>query len=127
MYTLRTAGEVRNAGRIDALDFARVKVKADELRLARQVLGHFDQGKDLSSFTDHYQQALRAMLAAKEDEGEVVEEAGEKPAKVVNLMDALRKSLTRIETKKPARTRTGSRRQARARVVKHAARPRRAS
>ena len=118
MYTLRTAGEVRDVKAIDALDLARMKVKADELKLARQVLQHFDSGRDLSSFTDHYQQSLRAMLKEKERDDEVVEidegKPSARPSKVVNLMDALRQSLNRVETRKPARAGARPRKRARA-------------
>jgi DNA end-binding protein Ku len=127
MYTLRTAGEVRDAKGIDALDLARVKVKPDELKLARQVLQHFDSGRDLASFTDHYQQSLRAMLKEKERDDEVVEvdegKPSGKPSKVVNLMDALRQSLNRVETRKPARAGARARKSVRA----HAKPRRRAS
>jgi len=118
MYTLRTAGEVRDVKGIDALDLAPAKVKPDELKLARQVLQHFDSGRDLSSFTDHYQQSLRAMLKEKERDDEVVEidegKPSARPSKVVNLMDALRQSLNRVETRKPARAGARPRKRARA-------------
>lgn len=94
LYTLRTSGEVRKSTAIKELDFADVKSPAPEVRLARQVLASFDSGADIESFTDNYQKALKAMLAKKKGTEVATDEAeADKPAKVVNLMDALRKSL----------------------------------
>ncbi len=105
LYTLRTAGEVRDAGSIDELSFAQTKVKADEVRLARQVLNSFEAVSDLSTFTDNYEEALKEMLSRKH--AEVVTEPGAAKATApVNLMDALRKSLAQVESTKkktPAR------------------------
>jgi DNA end-binding protein Ku len=99
LHTLRTAGEVRALSGISGLEFASAKPKAEEVKLARQVLDSFTSGKDLSAFTDHYQEALREMLEAKHDEEEEIPVADRaaKPTKVVNLMDALRQSLARAE------------------------------
>jgi DNA end-binding protein Ku len=107
MYTLRTAGEVRDMSGIDTLEFAEPKTRPDEVRLARQVLNALDHETKLSAFTDHYEEALRAMLAAKSGtEIEASEEAKPGAGKVVNLMDALRQSLASVSTtkRKPARS-----------------------
>ncbi len=104
LYTLRTAGEVRDLSATDGLEFAPAKTKPDEVKLARQVLASLKTTNDLSSFTDHYEEALREMLARKgARETVAVEET--KPTKVVDLMQALRQSLASIseEKKKPAR------------------------
>jgi DNA end-binding protein Ku len=95
MYTLRTAGEVRDLSATEGLEFAaEAKPRPDEVKLARQVLGTLDRATDITSFTDHYEEALKAMLAKKTG-GEVVS-VGAAPAqgrKVVDLMDALKQSL----------------------------------
>jgi DNA end-binding protein Ku len=70
-------------------------VREDELRLARKVLGRFDQTIDFSKYHDTYEEALRKMIQAKIAGEEIVEAEVERPAGVVNLMDALRKSLER--------------------------------
>jgi len=99
MYTLRTAGEVRNATKIEELEYAGEKVKPEEARLARQVLEHFESQPDLSAFTDNYQKALRDMLESK-GPAEVVA-TGEPATKsnVVDLMSALRQSLDQVSGK----------------------------
>jgi len=101
-YTLRTAGEVRALDEVDGLQFADATVKPEELKLARQVLQGFDTRRDLSSYTDHYQEALKSMLK-KKGAGEVISvEGAGKSGKVVDLMDALRKSLDTIHAKRSA-------------------------
>ena len=68
--------------------------------LAKQVMASLEHAPDLSSFTDHYQDALRAMLARKEVE-EVAEGKPGAPTKVVDLRDALRRSLERVRERRP--------------------------
>lgn len=110
MYTLRTAREVRQVDAIEELSYARAKVKPEELKLARQVLQHFETEADLSSFTDRYQEALREMLQSKgAAEAVAIESKGGKPPKVVDLMAALRESLSRIESQKKRPAKAGLR------------------
>lgn len=94
LYTLRTAGEVLARDKAADLKFAGGRVKSEEVKLARQVLGSLASDADLSGFTDNYQVRLREMLKKK---GSGVAVADDKaPARggnVVSLMDALRKSL----------------------------------
>jgi DNA end-binding protein Ku len=79
-------------------------VPHERAMLIRQILGSFDTDASLDDFTDNYQAALKKMLADKEPEAVAgTEEAGGKPAKVVDLMDALRQSLDRVKTQKKAR------------------------
>jgi DNA end-binding protein Ku len=100
MYTLRTAGEVRNMKGLELLEYADADVKPEETKLARQVLDHFVSKPDLSSFTDRYQESLRAMLEAK-GPAEVIEPQAEGKAtsNVVDLMSALRQSLDQVSGK----------------------------
>jgi DNA end-binding protein Ku len=117
LYTLRTAGEVRAMSEISEVEFADVRVKAEEVKLARQVLGSFDTVPDLSEFVDNYQVALKKMLKAK-GAGEVVPAAQPvAPTKVVNLMDALRQSLAQVSADKKRPAKSGATRSAR--VIKH--------
>ena len=44
MYTLRHAKEVRSMDKIEELDRCRSKVKPDEIKLAKQVIGNFEGG-----------------------------------------------------------------------------------
>ena len=70
--------------------------------------GHFDP----KTFEDHYETALVALLKSKEA-GRPVETVGEEaaPPRVINLMDALKASIS-AAGKKPAAASTGERRPA---------------
>lgn len=113
LYTLRTAGEVLAREKAADLTFVGGRVKAEEVKLARQVLGSLESDADLSGFSDNYQVRLREMLKKKGPGVSVgEEEAPAAGAKVVNLMDALRQSLdaARAGSRRPAaKARKGSR------------------
>ena len=96
MYTLRHASEVRAMGAIDELKTVPAKIKPDEVKLARQVIGNFETGGDLTQYKDDYQLQLRGIIDAKIEGREVVTEEVEETPKVVNLMEALRQSLDRV-------------------------------
>ena len=105
MYTLHHAAEIRGISSIEELASVPRQVKAEELKLARQVIGMFDKTLDIASYQDQYKEELRKVIDAKIAGREVVAPEIEAPPKVVNLMDALRKSLDSVSTakKKPAR------------------------
>ncbi len=100
MFTLRHASEVRAMSAIDELNLVPASIKADEVKLARQVIGSFESEGDLSQYRDDYQAELRRIIDAKIAGEEVVQTADEAPPKVVNLMDALRESLERVSADK---------------------------
>src|SRR5262249_18085170 len=104
MYTLRHASEIRSMKAIDELDDMPAKVKPEEVKLAQQVMSTFEGNLDFDSYRDEYQSGLREIIDAKIEGREVVAPEVEAPPKVVNLMEALRKSLDSISTtkKKPA-------------------------
>jgi DNA end-binding protein Ku len=105
MYTMRHAAEVRTMDQIEELDSvpSATKVKPDEIKLAKQVIGNFEGQLDLREYTDKYQEELQRIIDAKVAGEEVVQTEEEAPPKVVNLMDALRQSLDRVSsTKKKA-------------------------
>jgi DNA end-binding protein Ku len=106
MYTLRHANEIRSMEAIEELDEMPTTVKPDEVKLARQVIGTFEGDVDFTSYKDDYQVGLREIIDAKIEGREIVTPEIEAPPKVVNLMDALRKSLDTISSnkKKPAAT-----------------------
>jgi DNA end-binding protein Ku len=104
MYTLRHAAEIRSMDAIDELADMPASVKPDEVKLARQVMGTFEGDVDLQEYHDDYQVGLREIIDAKIEGREIVTQEVEAPPKVVNLMEALRKSLDTISAskKKPA-------------------------
>jgi DNA end-binding protein Ku len=103
MYTLRHASEIRSMDAIDELKDVPEHVKPQEVALARQVIGTFEGALDFSEYRDGYQDGLREIIDAKVAGREIVAPEIEAPQKVVNLMEALRKSLDSISaTKKKA-------------------------
>jgi DNA end-binding protein Ku len=103
MYTLRHANEIRSMDAIDELADMPAKVKPEEVKLAKQVMGTFEGEVDLKEYPDAYQAGLREIIDAKIEGREIVAAEVEAPPKVVNLMEALRKSLDSISVKrKPA-------------------------
>ncbi|MCA1562954.1 MAG: Ku protein [Acidobacteria bacterium] len=100
MYTLRHAREVRAMNNIEELGGLPSKVKPEEIKLAKQVIGNFEGQLDLSEYRDEYQEELQRIIDAKIAGEEVVATSEEAPPKVVNLMDALRQSLDRVSTGK---------------------------
>jgi DNA end-binding protein Ku len=100
MYTLRHANEIRSMDAIEELGDMPAKIKPDEVRLAQQVIGTFEGDVDFQSYRDEYQIGLREIIDAKIEGREVVSQEVEAPPKVVNLMDALRRSLDSISGSK---------------------------
>ena len=104
MYTLRHANEIRSMDAIDELADMPDSVKPAEVKLAQQVMGTFEGELDFGSYKDEYQEGLREIIDAKVEGREIVAQEVEAPPKVVNLMEALRKSLDSIgaSKKRPA-------------------------
>ena len=122
MYTMRHAKEVRSMSDIEELDKVPAKVKPDEIKLAKQVIGNFEADLNLSEYRDEYQEELQRIIDAKIAGEEVVATAEETPPKVVNLMDALRQSLDRVSTGKKKAAKAEFEKPAKAAPKKRAAR-----
>lgn len=106
MTTLRNANEVRRAE--DAFeDIVIKKPDAKTLKLAEQIIDQFEAPFDASKFVDRYQQALLDVVQSKiRGEQPVLARAPER-GKVINLMDALKRSLEEgAASKPPAKSKT---------------------
>ena len=105
MHTLHHAAEIRSIDAVEELSSVPANVKPEEMKLARQVIATFEQPLNLSDYKDEYRAGLQRIIDAKIAGEEVVATATAAPPKVVNLMDALRKSLDAVSTrkKKPAK------------------------
>jgi len=105
LYTLHHAGEIRSIDVVEELGSVPESVSADEMKLARQVISTFEGPLNLTDYKDEYREGLQRIIDAKIAGQETVSPAAEEPAKVVNLMEALRKSLDAVSAgkKRPAR------------------------
>ena len=99
--TLRAANEVRSQ-RDYLEDIGEARVEPEMLDLAGMLIDQKAGPFDPSAFADRYQEALMQVVKAKVTGEEPVIGRPPTPGKVVNLMDALKQSLTRAEEKKPA-------------------------
>jgi DNA end-binding protein Ku len=99
LETLFFAEDVRSTAEIEEA-VAEAEVKEPELELARQVIDSLVGEWDPAEFENEYRRELRAMLEAKLEgrEIKVPEPAPEAP--VVDLMDALRKSVSEAASRK---------------------------
>ncbi len=96
MYTLHHAAEIRTIDQIEELQDVRGKVSAAETKLAQQVIASYEGPLDLTTYTDEYQAGLRAIIDAKVAGEEVVAAKEESAPKVIDLMEALRRSLDQV-------------------------------
>ena len=105
MHTLHHAAEIRSIDQVEELNSVTTKVKPEEARLARQIIESFEGPLDLKTYKDEYQEGLKAIIDAKIAGQEIVAPVSEAPPKVVNLMEALKKSLDAVSTqrKRPAK------------------------
>jgi DNA end-binding protein Ku len=91
---------------IRAVDFGDVKVdvrvREQELEMARQLIGSLTAEWHPETFTDEYREALMKIVEAKINGEEVEVVAAEPTAKVVDLMEALKASVAAAKKKPPA-------------------------
>ena len=93
--TLRYAYEVRPAAEYFD-DIADVKISSEMLKLAEHILETKADEFDPATFVDHYEEAVVKMLQQKQSGVAVPKEkSAEAPRNVINLMDALRRSVAR--------------------------------
>ena len=99
LYTMRFATEMRDA-RDYSNNLESIQADAAQLSLAKQLIDAYTQPFAVSNFKDHYEEALRELVEAKINQLPVPEtQLEKKPPKVVDLMEALRRSLS--QTKPP--------------------------
>src|SRR6185295_15201923 len=105
MYTLHHDAEIRGIDQIEELNSVPAKVKPEEMKLAKQVIATFDGDLNLKDYHDEYTEGLRKIIDAKIAGEEIVATEIQEPPKVVDLMEALRRSLDSVSTtkKKPAK------------------------
>ena len=98
LTTLRSAKEVREPS--SALDKLNVKLSDDMLGMAAQIIGQRGMKFDPDAFEDRYEDALLALVRSKIAGGQPVITKAPERGNVVNLMDALKRSIE--EERRPA-------------------------
>jgi DNA end-binding protein Ku len=108
LTTLRAANEVRPAPAF-ADDDAELNDEAVSLAsmIIEKRLGHFNP----KSFHDRYQDALRALVEAKAKGRKIAAPQIKAPAKVVDLMEALKRSLADMPKSAPVKSRSAKKKQ----------------
>src|ERR1700752_965199 len=105
MYTLHHDAEIRAIDQIEELNSVPATVKPAEMKLAKQVISTFDAELNLKDYKDEYKEGLRKIIDAKIAGEEIVAPDVQEPARVVDLMEALKRSLDSVSQhkKKPAK------------------------
>jgi DNA end-binding protein Ku len=91
LTTLRAAKEVRDAA--ETFDKLNIKISDDMLAMARQIIEQKSIHFDPAAFEDHYEQALLTLVRSKIAGGEPVITKAPERGNVINLMDALKRSI----------------------------------
>ena len=100
-------------------DLAKVKISDRELEMAFALIDLLRKPFDPEEYKDHYREALNQVIEAKLEGREVVESPAPKESKVIDLADALRRSVEAAKKGKPTRAaRTRARPAARRRTRK---------
>lgn len=98
LTTLRTAKEIKEAS--GAFEKINAKVTPDMLSMAQQIIASKKMKFDPAEFEDRYEEALLTLVRSKIAGGKPVISKAPERGNVVNLMDALRRSIE--EERRPA-------------------------
>ena len=104
-YVLRYEDELRESAQYlsDLPDPRKAEIDKKQLAMATQLIEAYSHPLNLGDFKDDYEVALRKLIDAKRKNVPLpLEEETPKPTKVINLMDALRASVS--QAKRPATT-----------------------
>ncbi|MDQ7820764.1 MAG: Ku protein [Armatimonadota bacterium] len=107
MTTLYYADEVRRVADIPDLP-VQVKIHPNEKKMALQLIEGLAAPFSSAEYRDEYREALQKLIAAKVEGQPVAAPAARGPEKVVDLMEALRRSLQLTRREKPAARRPRS-------------------
>lgn len=120
MELLNYPEQIRSA---QLLKFERAKVETKKEKLAEQLIeAATEKNFDLGQYRDHYQEKLKDLIQAKIEGREVVAPEQAEEPEVINLMDALRKSVQASQRRQSGKAR--STRRARTAPAKRARRKR---
>jgi len=93
-FTLHYAQEIRQVAEIDeAQEVRQVKVSPDNLEMAKTIIHHLSGDFMPEDYRDEYTETLLTIIRAKAEGQEVSVEPRVERQKVINLMEALKKSV----------------------------------
>jgi DNA end-binding protein Ku len=99
LHTMFYSNEIRAA---ESVPTDKIEVKEQEKKLAQQLIESLAAPFEPQKYRDEYQENVRAMIAAKLKGQEVTEVAQPHMAPVIDLMEALKKSLAEKQAAAPA-------------------------
>jgi len=99
LHTMFYSNEIRAA---EAVPTDKVEVKEPEKKLALQLIESLAAPFEPQKYRDEYQENVRAMIAAKLKGQQITEVAQPRMAPVIDLMEALKKSLAEKKAPAPA-------------------------
>jgi DNA end-binding protein Ku len=91
--TLRSHEEVRDMSQFFH-DIPSVKADRDMIAIAEKIIAQKEEDFDPTKFDDRYEDALKALIEDKKKGHKIVRKDEPEPSNVINLMDALKKSLS---------------------------------
>ena len=121
VHTMYFANEIRSVQGYGKTN-EDIRLKPLEMKLAEQLIESLEQDFNPRQYHDTFQDKLRALVEAKRDGKTIAAEPAPKRAPVIDMMEALKRSLQNTESqkrgKRPVRARTASRdREARRRLA----------
>src|SRR6266850_5266226 len=108
MYFVNEIRKVEAYGKITQ----EIKLRPQEIKLAEQLVESLSEDFEPQQYRDTYQENLKALIEAKRQGKTIVEEEAPKRAPVIDMMEALKRSLQQTEMqkrKKPMRARASTR------------------
>ncbi len=106
IHTMYYANEIREVAGYGKAE-KDVKLKPAEIKLAEQLVDSLSQEFKPEQFHDKFQENLKALIEAKQKGKSIITEEQPRPARVIDMMEALKKSLAHTEAqqkhKKPAK------------------------
>lgn len=99
LETMFYADEVRSTEELNVPSKKDMEINDRELNMAKSLVDMLTNDFEFESYKDNYREALLKVIKAK-SEGEVVEVAAPEPARVTDLMEALRASVEEARKRK---------------------------
>jgi len=103
MYFANEIHEVEGYGKLDKS----ISLKPQEIKLAQQLIETLSEDFNPKQYHDTFQENLKALIAAKEHGKSVTEAPAPKRAPVIDMMEALKRSLASGEQHKAKQTAKG--------------------